>query len=151
MPSVQQTVDLNAPPERVWAFITALRYLPLWLAGVTEVRVIFLPETQPGTRFEVVRAGQRDVEQWLVMDWEPSRHLRLTEYRRDEQLRFWLTPGNLGTELRGEAAWPGTRGLLDRFLPQPQRKHMLARSLGQLQQLIRFNRDIRLLHGMGDE
>jgi uncharacterized protein YndB with AHSA1/START domain len=49
MPTVDHDILLQAPPDRIWAFITALRYLPLWLVAVEAVQSISTAQTQAGT------------------------------------------------------------------------------------------------------
>jgi hypothetical protein len=132
--------------------MTTLRYLPLWLVDTEAVRAISTPQTQAGTTFEVIRARSRGhVEHWIVMDWEPPRSLRLTEYHEDIHLRLRLEPDAAGTRLHAALEWPSPRGLFARFFPPTAQRHLLARSLQRLGELIDLNRDIRLLHGMGDE
>lgn len=154
MAQMEHEIVLNAPPERVWAFITALRYLPLWLADVRAVEPLpggfNPPETRPGSTFALERAGRRERESWIVADWEPPRRLRLTEYRRDLQLVFQLSASAEGTLLRAALGEPDRRGWLGRIWPDRRREQM-ERSLAQLRELIALNRDLRLLHGVGDE
>ncbi|HEX6290458.1 MAG TPA: SRPBCC family protein [Herpetosiphonaceae bacterium] len=152
MPVAQHDITLHAPPDRVWAFIIALRYLPLWLSDVAAVQAISTSQTQAGTTFEIVRAGGRGmVEHWIVLDWEPPRSLRLTEYHADLHLRLRLEPTAGGTCLAAQLEWRQPRGLLQRLLPPTAQRRTLERSLHRLAELIDLNRDIRLLHGMGEE
>ena len=150
MPAITQAQLLNAPVERVWEFVTALRYLPVWLADVNSVREISTPQTGAGTTWHMRRRGRHDDESWIVADWDPPRRVRLAEYRRDIQLVLQMEPDAEGTRLSMEYAWP-SRGLLDRLLSPAGRRRMLERSLARLKELIDLNQDIKLLYGMGDE
>ncbi|MDQ5850850.1 MAG: SRPBCC family protein [Chloroflexota bacterium] len=151
MPTIRQTEVLNAPPERVWEFVTALRYLPVWMADVAAVREISTPQTAAGTTYTLVRRGRRDPETWIVADWEPPRRVRLSEVRRHIQLVLELEPDAQGTRLSMQQEWPSNRGLLDRLLPPTARRQALERSLARLKELVALNQDIKLLYGMGDE
>ena len=151
MPAIRQTEVLNAPPERVWAFVTTPRYLPVWMAGVTAVREISTTETAAGTTFTMTRRGRHDPEMWIVADWVPPRRVRLSEIRRDIQLVLELEPDAQGTRLSMQQEWPSNRGLLDRLLPPTARRQALERSLARLKELVALNQDIKLLYGMGDE
>ena len=150
MPAITQEQLLNAPVERVWEFVTAVRYLPVWLADVTSVREISTPQTGAGTTWRMRRRGRHDDESWIVADWDPPRRVRLAEYRRDIQLILRIEPDSEGTRITIEYAWP-SRGLIDHLLPPAGRRHMLERSLARLKELIDLNQDIKLLYGMGDE
>ena len=151
MPTITHEQVLNAPTERVWEFITALRYLPVWMADVTSVREISTPQTAAGTTWSMVRRGRHNLESWIVADWEPPRRMRLAEYRRDIQLTLRLEPDTDGTRLSIEYEWPSNRGLLDRLLPPTGHRHALERSLARLKELIDLNQDIKLLYGMCHE
>ena len=151
MPAIQHEVVLNAPPERLWEFLTALRYHPLWMADVASVQAISTPETAAGTTYTVMRRGRHGPESWIVGELDPGRFLRLSEYRRDVHLRFRLEPLGEGTRLHVEYAWPSRGGLLDRLLPRAAQQRTLVRSLARLKELVALNQDIKLLYGMGDE
>src|SRR3954451_6402422 len=149
MTTVTHSVELNAPVERVWAFVTALRYLPAWLDGWSAVREISTPATAAGTTMVVNRGRRHDHEDWIVAEWHPPGHLRLTEYRPDIQLVMELTPSGAGTHLTLHYTWPA-RGL-DRLFTATGQRQALQHSLAKLRQMVVLNQDIKLLHGMGDE
>jgi uncharacterized protein YndB with AHSA1/START domain len=150
MSVVELDITIHASPDRVWAFVTALRYLPLWLEDVAAVQAISTAQTQAGTTFEMVRTrGQ--VESWIVLDWEPPRACRLTEYHQDTHLRLRCAPVKAGTQLSAHWEWRASRGLIQRLRSNAPQRQMLERSVGRLAALFDLNRDIRLLHGVGDE
>ncbi len=151
MLTVKQEVFLNALPGRVWQFITALRYLPQWLDGVASVQAISDPWTSAGTTFSALRRGGRQDESWLVAEWEAPHRLRLLEYRRKREFIFLLSLDRDGTRLSMQYNWPSERGLLGRLLPATAQRQMVTRSLARLQEIIKLNQDLKLLHGMGDE
>jgi hypothetical protein len=136
MPVVDYAITLTAAPDRVWQHITSLPDLPVWLDGVAAVRSISTPQTQAGTRFELLRAGQRSAEQWIVLDWQPVRSLRLTEYHQDLHLRLRLEPLPEGTRLHAEQEWRATRGLLQRFRSTAPQERSLKVSLERLKRWI---------------
>jgi hypothetical protein len=150
MPVAQVDILISAAPDRVWAFVMTLRYLPLWLEDVAAVQAISTAQTQAGTTFELVRR-RGGVEPWIVLDWEPPRSCRLTEYHADLHLRLHCTPAAGGTQLSAQWEWPAPRGLFQRLRSTAPQQQMLQRSLQRLTALFDLNRDIRLLHGMGDE
>jgi hypothetical protein len=150
MPVVKIDRPISAAPDRVWAFVTALRYLPLWLEDVAAVQSISTAQTQAGTTFELVRSRGR-AEPWIVLDWEPPCSCRLTAYHEDLHLRLHCAPSAAGTQLSAQWDWPPPRGLFQRLRSTAPQRQMLERSLLRLTTLFDLNRDIRLLHGMGDE
>ena len=151
MPTVSHHVLLNAPRERVWAFVTALRYLPLWMVDIATVEGISTTETTAGTTYSVVPRGSHHPEAWIVAEWNPPRQMRWTEYRRRIDLEFELENEGQDTRLRVGRTWPSRNGILDRLLPPRSQQQTLERSLARLQELVALNQDIKLLHGMGDE
>ncbi|HEY0736732.1 MAG TPA: SRPBCC family protein [Herpetosiphonaceae bacterium] len=136
MPSVDHTIEVRAPISIAWERITTLANLPRWLDGVAAVQAISTRETQPGTTFEIVRAGRRDVEHWIVLDWQPQRSLRLTEYHQDLHLRLHLESLDEGTRISARWEWKAARGLLQRLSPPTAQRRSLERSLERLAALI---------------
>lgn len=134
MPVVEHIIELAAPPERVWATLTALEGLPLWLEGAQRVDAI-TGQAQPGTRFQLRRSGSLHAEQWIVADWDPPRRLRYTEYQRNLQLRLSLSPTASGTRLAAVWETPRGRGVLERILQKTDRR-MLQQSLERLRALL---------------
>lgn len=136
MPDVSHTTLVHAPVPATWERITTLSNLPRWLDGVAAVRSISTAQTQPGTTFEIVRAGQPDAEHWIVLDWELQRSLRLTEYHQDRHLRLHLEPLADGTRVYARLEWKAARGLLQRLSPPTAQRRSLERSLEHLAALI---------------
>ena len=136
MPFVEQTIVVHASASVVWERITALSQLPRWLDGVAVVRAQSTTQTQPGTTFEIVRAGRPDAEHWIVLDWQPQRSLRLTEYHQDWHLHLRLEPLAEGTRLVARWEWKASRGLLQRLSPPTAQRRALERSLERLATLI---------------
>lgn len=151
MPTIKQQVSLNAHPRRVWDFITALRYLPVWMDGLASVQAISDPQAAAGTSFTALRRGSHTDESWLVADWEAPRRLRLIEYHRNLEFILELEPDRSGTRLSLRYTWPSRRGILDRLFAPKAEQQMVERTLARLQEAISLNRDIKLLQGMGDE
>jgi len=149
--TVEAERTLYAPVNRVWALITTLRYLQVWFSDIAAVQAISTAQTQAGTRFELLRRGQRDAEQWIVAEWEPEQYVRLTAYHRDVHLNFRLKAEGANTQLKLEHAYPNALGIVGRLLPPTRQKALLQVSLNRLHELITLNQDIKLLYGMGDE
>jgi hypothetical protein len=151
MPEVSQEIVLNAVPSRVWEFVTTLRHLPRWMDGIASVQAISDPKASIGTTFTAVRRGRPGDETWLVAEWEAPHRLRLLEYHRKLELIIDLAPARDGARMRLQYNWPSERGILDRLFRPTAQRQMVERSLARLQELIKLNQDIKLLHGMGDE
>ena len=151
MLSVQEAAVLNAAPERVWAFIVTLRYLPLWLGDIKSVQAIADAQASVGTTFTALHHRRHHDESWIVADLSPFHRVRLLAYNHRPEYTFLLDPQAAGTHFTMVYSWPGERGVLDRLLPPTRQRRMVADSLARLEELFRLNRDIKLLHGMGDE
>ena len=136
MPYVEQTITIHAPVALAWERITTLANLPRWLDGVASVRALSTAQTQPGTTFEIVRAGRPDAEHWIVLDWQPQRSLRLTEYHQDRHLYLRLEPLTEGLRLVARWEWKAPRGLLQRLSPPTTQRRSLEHSLERLATLI---------------
>ncbi len=151
MPTVKAEVVIDAPHERVWEFVTALRYLQVWMDDVEAVSGMSAPEPAAGTTFSVTRRGRRDAESWTVVDWSPPNRMRVTDDGRPTQIAVNLEPDDNRTRvslLWESSAW---RGSVPRLLPAFGQRQAPERSLARLKELIDLNQDIKLLHGMGDE
>jgi hypothetical protein len=152
MLNAQFDAQLNALPQRVWDFVTAIGFWPRWMEGVVAVEPADAAPIGLNTRFTIRRASQRaGREGWLVRTWQPARRVDFVSYTHHIDLRFTLDPHADHTTLRAAISYPNTRGPLGRLLPDMRRAAELGRSLHTLQQMIAFNRDIWLLHGVGDE
>jgi hypothetical protein len=151
MPTVSHEQQVNAAPARVWEFVTALRYLPVWMDGIVSVRSIGDAGGSAGTTFTIVRRGHHEDESWIVAEYEAPRRIRMVEYRRDHDLILLLLPDPVGTRLRMKYTWPSARGILDRILRPTAQEQMVARSLARLREMFSLNQDIKLIYGMGDE
>jgi uncharacterized protein YndB with AHSA1/START domain len=148
MATIAHTVEINALPERVWDMLTALRYGHLWLADVAGVRNISTVCVQAGTTFEMARGGAQGVV-WTVSEWQPPHQLRFSTADGDAHYSFMLEPTPTGTLLTME--YHKTAHGLGRLLPAGGQRRLVRSSLARLNELIAFNRDIALIHGVGDE
>jgi hypothetical protein len=150
MASVQQVVTLNATAERVWAWLVAPRFYPVWMDQVQAVRDISTPEVGPGTTFVLTRRGRHSPEDWIFAEWQYPDHLRLAEYRGKRQIVFHLEGAATETHLALEHEW-SSRGLLPALVPSWGKQRSIARTAERLRELFALNQDIKLLYGMGDE
>jgi hypothetical protein len=148
-------IMLPALPERVWNWVTAVKFWPLWINGVAHVQAISTAEPQLGTTFEVQRVGQHKTEQWIIAEWEVGRSVRFTEYHQNIQLGFNAAPNGAGAQLQLQVEWPNSSGMLGflaaKMTPGGRWARSLASSSSSLIDLFVFNRDIKLLYGMGEE
>jgi uncharacterized protein YndB with AHSA1/START domain len=150
MTTIAQDVLLNAPPERVWSFVTAPRYWRTWLADVHSVRSITTPNMAAGTRFEVLRVGAHRGEQWIVAEWQPHDHVRFTEYHKNVQLVFDLAAASDSTQLHLTYSAP-QRGWLNQLLFTRAQQRALKQSVARLREMVKLNQDIKLLYSIGGE
>lgn len=148
MPIVADTITIDAAPERVWDMLTALRYGHLWLADVVRVPKISTPSIALDTTFDLVRAPSAKTT-WVVSTWQPVQHVGFSTVDGDAHYRFTLEPTNMGTQLTME--YQKTPRGLGRLLPAAAQRRLVQTSLARLRELIVFNRDIALIHGVGDE
>lgn len=148
MPTIADKIEINVPPQRVWELLTALRYAHLWLADATRIQAISTADVGAGTTFEMVRGGSTPAA-WIVSAWQPPQQLCFSTTDGDTQYSFTLEPTQTGTLLTMEYQRTG-RGL-SRLLPVAGQRRLVQRSLARLRDLITFNRDIALIHGVGDE
>jgi uncharacterized protein YndB with AHSA1/START domain len=151
VPSVRRELLLDAPPDRVWAFLTAPRFYPIWMGDVVLVQAVSTPVVAAGTTFVMARRGRHDQESWIVAEWEPPRHVRLVEFRRGTYLIFDLDARDASTRLQIEYGLPASRGLLGRMMPPVGLQRAVERMTERLTEIYTLNQDIKLLYGMGDE
>lgn len=112
---IEQTIEIAAPPERVFAVLSDPTRLAEWQTSTVEVRRDAEGPLRVGERFNEVHAAfGRQVESTVeVAEWEPSRTLALRIVGGPLPLdgRWTLEPHEGGTRLHfhGEAR---LRGLL---------------------------------------
>ncbi len=151
MLSVQGESLLDAAPQRVWDFVVTLRWLPSWLGDIRSVQAISDEQASVGTTFTALHHRRHYDESWIVADLSPLHRIRLLAYNRRPEYTFLLDPHAAGTHFTMIYSWPSDRGLLDRLLPPTSQRRMVDDSLARLREIFALNRDIKLLHGMGDE
>ena len=150
MREVRHSVDIRvATPARIWEMITALRYLHLWFADVEEVTSVNSLDIQIGTTFSVTCARAKD-HTWTIAEWQPLQCLCFGEQDRATRWIFDLEPTEQGTRVALAHQW-ARRGFAARVFPSTSQHRLVSESLIRLKELIDFNRDIALLHGIGDE
>ena len=78
MTAVEVSVEIEAPPERVWAVASNPKNLAQWDRHVIRIR---LPQKEfaPGLRYEVTMGfmGVRTVVKAEVLEWEPPSRSRI--------------------------------------------------------------------------
>lgn len=121
------TVDIAAPPERVWEVLSNVEYWPEWTPTVTSVRLLDDGPLRPGSRAKISQPRLPETE-YVVTELTPGRSFTwvaagpgvLTTARHDAE----PLPGG-GTRVRlsvSQAGWLGSvmgrlyRGLTDRYL-----------------------------------
>jgi uncharacterized protein YndB with AHSA1/START domain len=120
------TIDIDAPPERVWAVMVDVEAWPQWTASVTEAARLDTGHFDVGSRARL-HQPRLPVAVWTVEDVEPGRSFtwttglpgfrttgrHLVERRRDGS-RATLEIEQRG--LVGELVGRCTAGLTDRYL-----------------------------------
>lgn len=150
MREVHDSIDIRvAMPVRTWEMITALRYLHLWFADVEAVASISTHDVQQGTTFVVTSANAKN-HRWIVAECQPPQRLCFHEKDRDAHWIFDLESSEQGTFVSLTHQWSPS-GLAARLMPSTFVHRIVRESLYRLKELIDFNRDIALLHGIGDE
>ena len=121
------SVDVAAPPERVWEVLTDVERWPEWTPTVTSVRRLDGGELRPGSRARVSQPRLPETE-YLVTELEPGRSFTwvATGPGVVTTARHHLEPLlEGGTRVRlsvSQAGWLGSvmgrlyRGLTDRYL-----------------------------------
>jgi uncharacterized membrane protein len=92
MPSITRQVDIDAPPERVWALLEDVRRLPEFSSSTLEVRDAPERLTAPGQGYTQVGRllGKKYTSHWRVVELEPGRRLR-SEGTVGPGVRYCLT------------------------------------------------------------
>ena len=75
MPRVESSVVVEAPPERVWAFVSDVGRCPEWVTFADEMRHV--DEGDPGEGFRYVEYGGlgpiRSESEWAIVEFDPPR------------------------------------------------------------------------------
>jgi carbon monoxide dehydrogenase subunit G len=79
MRRVERQVEIAAPPEQVFAFVSELDNLPRWQSGIQSTEKTSDGPMQPGSSARVVRQlfGQRITADLVVTAYQPPRQLEL--------------------------------------------------------------------------
>lgn len=79
MPKVHETLEISAPPERIWEVVRQHERIPEWQVSVLEVKDVTGPLDQPGSGYTVVQrlAGRTIEGRWEVAEAERPRRLVL--------------------------------------------------------------------------
>ena len=67
-----ETLEIAAPPERVWAVMSAVESWPSWTPTVTSVEPLSRGAAGPGARYRL-RQPKLLPAVWEVTSWEPGR------------------------------------------------------------------------------
>lgn len=68
----ERTIDIAAPPDRVWAVMTDVERWPEWTASVSQVALLDNRRLEVGTRARILQPGLPSAV-WTVTVVEPGR------------------------------------------------------------------------------
>ena len=142
MTRLRVTIDIDAPPARVWAVLRDIASHPQWMVDAVAIRFVSSRREGVGTTFDCdTRVGPlRTVDRMEVVEWKPRRAMgivhagvvrgrgrfvlrprrfgRATRFVWDERLRFPLW---LGGPIAGAFARPVLRRIWHRDLANLKR------------------------------
>ena len=105
---IDRTIDVNAPPEKVWRILTTARDLGTWFRMTVEGEIIqgtdvWMTSTGPGDegmRF-VMRIKELTPPRRLVWQWHPGAVDPTVDYSKEPwtTVTFTLEPNGTGTRL----------------------------------------------------
>ena len=105
---IDRTIELNAPPDRVWRALTNAEELSAWfqvkiegrLASGTEVWMTSVHPQHAGQRFRV-RIAELTPPHRVVWEWHPGEVDPAVDYSRERRttVTFSLEPSERGTRL----------------------------------------------------
>jgi uncharacterized protein YndB with AHSA1/START domain len=108
MSRIDRTIDVNAPPDRVWRALTNAADLSAWFHVSIEGEIapgaeVWMTSTQPGyegQRF-VVRITEMTAPRRFVWQWHPGAVDPAVDYSREPwtTVTFTLEPSGSGTRL----------------------------------------------------
>jgi uncharacterized protein YndB with AHSA1/START domain len=106
--AISRTIDIAAPPERVWRALTDAADLGTWFqvrieGDIAAGREVWMTSTQPGhngVRF-LVRFVELSPPRRLVWEWHPGEVDAAVDYSREPRttVTFTLEPAGTGTRL----------------------------------------------------
>lgn len=105
---IDRTIDVNAPPERVWRVLTTAKDLAAWFrmsvdGEIVEGADVWMTATHPdyaGVRF-VLRIKELTPPRRFVWQWHPSATDPAVDYSQEPwtTVTFTLEPNGTGTRL----------------------------------------------------
>jgi uncharacterized protein YndB with AHSA1/START domain len=105
---IDRTIEINAPPERVWRALTSVKELSSWfqvkiegdIAPDTEVWMTSVHPQHAGQRFRV-RFTEMAAPRHFVWQWHPGEVDPNVDYSREPRttVTFRLEPSERGTRL----------------------------------------------------
>ena len=103
MPSQEIVIEIDAPPERVWEFVSDTARYSEWIEFVRElVEVSDSPLRACSTYRERAKPGPREsVYEWRIEEWDaPRRQVHShASFEMDARLEVALEPSNGGTRM----------------------------------------------------
>ncbi len=71
MPHYQTTIDIAAPPERIWRLLADVDHWHEWTASITRIERLDAPSFAVGSRFKVFQPKLRPAV-WTITELKPE-------------------------------------------------------------------------------
>ena len=141
---VSADVEISAPPEAVWAYITDPEKVLHFMAGVTRWEVVSDEDRGPGARYRMLmRVGSAEVGSLVeVVEYDEPRDMAWVSVTGLDQRGRWRLRERRGGKTRVEfrlaygVAGAGLFGWASERIAAPQVSKHLRRSLGQLKRQV---------------
>jgi len=149
---VEESVDIAAPPEAIWAFISDPARVLHFMSGITRWEVASEEPTGLGARYRMLmRVGSAEVGSLIeVVEFSPGREMAWTSVTGiDQRARWRLRERSADAEhprthvefrLSYGVAGAGLAGWVAERLGAPQVRGHLKRSLAQLKRQVEYER-----------
>ncbi len=147
---VEESLDIDAPPEAIWAFISDPARVLHFMSGITRWEVASEEPAGLGARYRMLmRVGSAEIGSLIeVVEFSPPREMAWTSVTGiDQRARWRLRERDAGDEhprthvefrLSYGVAGAGLAGWVAERLAAPQVRGHLRRSLAQLKRQVEY-------------
>jgi hypothetical protein len=142
MARVEESIDIAAPIEDVFAAITNPRRTPEWNAAIVEVSHVSDPQTRVGTTWrQVARYAGRTVTFHCRVDEYDPPHEGVLDVKGDYEARIVTLCESVEKQTRlvqsiDFAAPTGIRGRMEMAVVQPMIRHEMRRTMARQKEIL---------------